>query len=131
VNEDGTAHPALDRAASRRLRADETQGTLDQHNSPLGAWTRMRPPDAGAPFWREEDGTCQSYGSLRCGLDPPMAGMLGAAHVEAIGRIAAAAIEASERGDRRETARLACAAARLCGEIRGLWPPTAVETPKR
>jgi hypothetical protein len=106
-------------------------GTLALHSPPLGGWTRVRPPDAGAPFWREEDGSRHSYGALRCGLDPPMAGMLRAAHVDAIGRIAAAALEASERGDRRETARLACAAARLCGEIRGLWPPTAVETPKR
>jgi hypothetical protein len=91
----------------------------------------VRPPDARVPFWRGEDGSRHSYGTLRCGLDPPMAGILGAAHVEAIRSIAAAALEASERGDRRETARLACAAARLCGEIRGLWPPTAVETPKR
>jgi hypothetical protein len=60
-----------------------------------------------------------------------MAAMLGAAHVEAIRRLAAAALEASERGDRRETARLACAAARLCGEIRGHWPPSAVNTPGR
>jgi hypothetical protein len=83
------------------------------------------------PFWREEDGSRHSYGALRCGLDRHTASTLRAAHLHAIGRIAAAALDASERGDRRETARLAGAAARLCGEIRGLWPPYAVETPKR
>jgi hypothetical protein len=90
----------------------------------------VRPPDADAPFWRERDGSRHSYGSLRCGLDPGEATALRAAHIAAICQIAAAALEASERGDRRETARLASAAARLCGEVRGLWVPTAVETPK-
>jgi hypothetical protein len=44
---------------------------------------------------------------------------------------AAAALAASDCGDRRETVRLACAAARLCGEISGLWPRSAVEIPRR
>jgi len=51
--------------------------------------------------------------------------------LEAIGRIARAGLAASERGDQGETARLAMAAGRLCQEIAGHWPPSAVEVPKR
>jgi hypothetical protein len=91
--------------------------------------TRVRPPDAGTPFWREEDGSRHSYAALGCGLDRATARALRAAHLGAIGRIAAAALGAPERCDRRETDRLACAAARHCGEIRGLWAPSAAETP--
>jgi hypothetical protein len=105
--------------------------TLDLHNRPLDGWTRVRPPDCAAQFWREGDGSHHSYGSLRWGLDPGETAALRDAHLAAIGRIAAAALEASERGERRETVRLASAAARLCGEIRGLWAPSAVEIPKR
>ncbi|MBD0282656.1 MAG: hypothetical protein ICV69_10750 [Thermoleophilaceae bacterium] len=97
----------------------------------LGRRTTVRPPDPFAPFWREEDGTRHSYGSLRCGLDDAMASELGQAHLEAIGQIARAALAAFERGDRRETARLAVAAGRLCEEIAGRWPPAAVAVPKR
>jgi hypothetical protein len=123
--------PVLSTAARPPVQDGPSAGTLDLLSLPLGAWTRVRPPDAGIPFWREGDGSRHSYGALRCGLDGHTASALRAAHLGAIGRIAAAALDASERGDRRETARLASAAARLCGEIRGLWPPSAVETPKR
>ncbi|MCA1698596.1 MAG: hypothetical protein LC790_06700 [Actinobacteria bacterium] len=51
--------------------------------------------------------------------------------LEAIGRIARAALAASERGDQGETARLAMAAGRLCQEIAGHCPPSAVEVPRR
>jgi hypothetical protein len=117
------------RTSSRSAERDGRRaGTLELHNQPLDGRTRVRPPDPAAPFWREQDGSRHSYGSLRCGLDPGEATALRDAHLAAIGQIAAVALEASERGDRRETVRLASAAARLCGEIRGLWPPSAVQT---
>jgi hypothetical protein len=120
------------RATTRTAEGDRRRaGTLELHNRPLGGRARVRPPDRAAPFWREGDGSRHSYGSLRCGLDPGEATALRDAHLAAIGQIAAAALEASERGDRRETVRLASAAARLCGEIRGLWAPSAVEIPMR
>jgi hypothetical protein len=108
----------------------EEPASLDLHSLVLGGWTRLHPPDTGTPFWREEDGTRHSYGSLRCGLDAGAAARLRDTHLSAIRSIAAAALEASASGDRGETARLARAAARLCGEIAGLWSPTAVEVPK-
>lgn len=98
---------------------------------PLGGWRRLRAPDVEAPFWREEDGTRQSYGVLRCDLDPAGASDLRVAHLEAINRIAGAALIASESNDRREARRLTAAASRLCGEIVGRWSPSAVEVPKR
>jgi hypothetical protein len=98
---------------------------------PGGVATPVLPPDPDAPFWREADETRHSYCSLRSRLDPQRAAELGEAHLDAIGSIAAAAIAAFERGDRHETARLATAAARLCGEIRGLWPASAVEVRRR
>jgi hypothetical protein len=107
------------------------EGTLDLPSPMLGGWMRLRTPDVGAPFWREEDGTRHSYGSLRCGLDLAKAKALHVAHLEAIDGIATAAVLASERGDRREARRLAAAASRLCGEIVGRWTPSAVEVPKR
>jgi hypothetical protein len=85
-------------------------------------------PDPEVPHWRGADGSRLSFSSLRCGLDPAGWGELREAHLAAIRRIAAAALAAAERRDGGETARLATAAARLCGEIRGLWPPSAVET---
>lgn len=104
---------------------------LDLPTDLLGGWVRVRAPDPAAPFWRGEDGTRHSYQTLRVGLRPGPVRRLREAHLAAIEAIAAAALSAAERGDRRETRRLASAAARLCGEIAGLWPPTAVEVPKR
>jgi hypothetical protein len=97
----------------------------------LGGLRYAIAPDPQVPHWREADGTRQSYQTLRCGLEPGSARALGEAHVAAIQAIAAAALAAAEGGDRRETRRLAAAARRLCGEIAGLWPPTALEVPKR
>jgi hypothetical protein len=85
------------------------------------------PPDPDTPYWREAGGARHSYRSLLSLLDPRLAGAVREAHLAAIHRIASAALSAAERGERRETARLATAAARLCGEIRGLWPASAVE----
>jgi hypothetical protein len=93
----------------------------------LPAGWRLMAPDPEVPHWREADGTRHSYGSLRSGLEPRLVVELADAHVAAIGRIAAAALAAEGRGDHVQTARLAAAAARLCGEIRGLWPASAVE----
>jgi hypothetical protein len=92
---------------------------------------RLTAPDPDVPHWREADGTRHSYGALRSGLEPRLADALADAHLHAIGQIAAAAIAACERGDHSGTARYAAAAARLCGEIRGLWPASAVEIPER
>ena len=90
-----------------------------------------RAPEPGAPFWRGADGKRQGYCSLRCGLDADGAIALREAHLDAICLIAAAALAAREGGDQRETARLAMAAGRLCEEIAGHWPPSAVEIPQR
>jgi hypothetical protein len=121
MNENGDApEPELPHAGPGRSAAAGETPTAGGQIYPLA-------PDAAAPYWRESDGTRSSYGSLRSGLDRRLAAEVGEAHLAAIGEIAAAALAASERGDRRETARLA-AAARLCGEIRGLWPPSAVQT---
>jgi hypothetical protein len=74
-------------------------------SAPLGL-SALRAPDPAKPYWREPDGTRHSYRSLRCRLEPGLAAELRDAHLNAIERIAAA---------------------RLCGEIRGLWPASAVE----
>jgi hypothetical protein len=108
----------------------ELPEALDLQSLVLGGWTRLNAPNADTPFWREDDGTRHSYGSLRCGLDDEAARRLRDAHLSAIRWIAAAALEASATGDRRDAARLARAAARLCGEIAGLWSPSAVEVPR-
>ena len=97
----------------------------------LGGVRRAIAPDLAAPYWRDSDGTRHSYQTLRLGLGPGPASDLRRAHAAAIHAIAAAALAAGERGDRRATKRHAAAAARLCGEIAGLWPPTAVEVPER
>ena len=97
----------------------------------IGERVRVLVPEPAAPFWRCQDGARHSLGSLRCGVDPDAADTLAEAHVEAIRRIARAALAASQRGDRGETARLAMAAARLCQEIAGHWPPSAVEVQRR
>jgi hypothetical protein len=96
----------------------------------LGASRQALPPDPQVPHWREPDGARQSYQTLRCGLEPGAARELGQAHIGAIEAIASAALAAAERGERREARRLAAAAGRLCGEIAGRWPPTAVEIPR-
>jgi hypothetical protein len=93
----------------------------------LSAGRQLIAPDPEVPHWREADGTRHSYGSLHSGLEPRLAAELADAHLHAIGRIAAAALAADGRGDHAQTARLAAAAARLCDEIRGLWPASAVE----
>jgi hypothetical protein len=100
-------------------------------SGPHNALSGLRAPDPAAPYWREADGTRHSYGSLRCMFDERVAAELGEPHLAAIRAVAAAALAASERGNRRETARLATAAARLCGEIRGLWPASAVEVRRK
>jgi hypothetical protein len=83
-------------------------------------------PDPEVPWWREPDGTRHSFGTLCCGLAPGPAERLREAHQRAIADLVAPALAAAERGDRREAARLATAAGRLCGEIAGRWPPHAV-----
>ena len=74
----------------------------------LAARAALLAPDPDVPHWRAADGTRLSYSSLRCELDPADWDELREAHPAAIRRIAAAA--------------------RLCGEIRGLWPACALET---
>jgi hypothetical protein len=107
---------------------------IPQHEPPgvaLGGSRHAIAPDPAVPQWREADGTRHSYLTLRCRLEPGLARELRPAHAAAIQAIAATALAAAEGGDRRETRRLAAAARRLCGEIAGLWPPTALEVPKR
>jgi hypothetical protein len=94
--------------------------------APVAAVRGLLAPDPEAPYWRDVDGSRHSYGSLRSVLGPRLAAEVADAHLAAIGRIAAAALAADRRGDHAQTARLAAAAARLCGEIRGLWPASAV-----
>jgi hypothetical protein len=96
---------------------------LRPNSQPPDGSIQAHPPEPATPFWRAVDGSRQSY--------PEAASALREAHLAAIGQIAAAALQASERSDHGETIRLASAAARLCGEIRGLWTPSAVEIPKR
>ncbi len=127
----GIASPALERRAGRRGQLSERAGVLDLQSDLLGGWVRVTAPDPATPFWREQDVTRHSYGSLRCGLERGSAIALREAQLEAIGRIARAALAASDRDDQGETARLAMAAGRLCQEIAGHWPPSAVEVPRR
>ena len=121
--------PAPGPGAARPVEDAEPWRSLELHGveEEIGA----RAPEPTAPFWRGEDGQRHSYCSLRCGLDADRARALREAHLDAICRIAAAALVARDQGDQRETARLAMAAARLCEEIAGHWPPSAVEVPKR
>lgn len=103
------------------------QGRSGAPPATLWAERPLIAPAPEAPHWREADRTRLSCGSLRSGLEPRLAAELAEAHALSIRRIARAALAAKERGDHAEAARLASAAARLCGEIRGLWPPSAVE----
>ena len=135
--------PPLDRfprSAAKGGGAEQSSGpAAGRHDS--GATRVVRPglalgdgrhaiaPDPQIPHWRGRDGARESYQTLRCGLEPWAARELGQAHIGAIEAIAAAALAAAERGERREARRLAAAAGRLCGEIAGRWPPTAVEIP--
>jgi hypothetical protein len=117
-----------------RVPAPGRNGSRDGGYGPprlaLGGLRQVIVPDPRVPHWRDADGTRHSYQTLRCGLESGPADGLRQAHAAAIHAIAAAALAAAERGDHRETRRLAAAAGRLCGEIAGLWPPTAVEIPK-
>jgi hypothetical protein len=130
---------AVARADPPARRAQEPGAVSDgiapaRSTAPLaaqGAGRRLIAPDPDVPHWREADGARHSYGSLRSGLEPRHAADLADAQLRAIARIVAAALAADERGDHAETARLAAAAGRLCGEIRGLWPAGAVEVPRR
>jgi hypothetical protein len=121
--------------ASRELpgpaRPRRAASALELSRPVAGGRMPVLPPEPDVPYWREANRTRHSYPALRSGLDREPAAELREAHLAAIHRIATAALSAAERGDRWETARLATAAARLCGEIRGLWPPSAVETRKR
>jgi hypothetical protein len=103
----------------------DLSGLRNDGSAPLCA------PDLERPFWRAADGTRHSYRTLRCRIETAAVGELGEAHLTAIHTIAAAALAAGQRGDGRETRRLAVAAGRLCAEIAGFWIPTAVEIPKR
>jgi hypothetical protein len=106
------------------------------HGGPHGRAGRARPgagrraaADRARPWCpplARANGARHSYGSLGAGLEPRLAAELADAHLRAIRRIAAA-LAAHQRGDHAETARHAAAAARLCGEIGGLWPAGAVE----
>ncbi len=127
----GMANAAGEQVSDGVRQAGERPAVLDMRSELLGGWVRVKAPDPAAPFWAEQDGTRHSYGSLRCGLDGDSGSELGSVHLEAIGQIARAAIEAAEHGDQGETARLAMAAGRLCQEIAGHWPPSAVEIPRR
>jgi hypothetical protein len=94
----------------------------------LAAERRLIAPDPEIPRWRAGDGTRHSYGRFarRSGRGsrrswPTCTGS----------RESSRSLGAHERGDHAETARVAAVAARLYGEIRGLWPPSAVEIPRR
>jgi hypothetical protein len=111
MSDDRTGPPVINRAARRRPRPEGRQGVLDLRSDLLGGWVRVKVPEPDGPFWRAEDGTRHSYGSLRCGLDAERARELRNAH--------------------RETTRLAVAAGRLYEEIAGRWTPAAVEVTRR
>ena len=88
-------------------------------------------PDPTMPYWHGWDGARHSLAELRCGLNPSAAAEVEQRHLAAINRVAAAAIEAMRGGEPAEGRRLSCAAGRLCQEIAGLWPSSAVEVKRR
>ena len=76
-------------------------------------------PDERAPFWRRPDGTRLTYDDARLAAGPEREADVARVHADAICALVAAAATTADA----DTARaLASAAARLCGEVIGLWP---------
>ena len=103
--------------------------TISIRSAVLPVWTEIEAPTPDQPFWHEADGTRHSFASLSAGLDEPLAAELRDMHIQALANLAAKALHARGEGDHHSVHRLSHAAGRLCQEIAGLWPPSAVTTP--
>jgi len=80
-------------------------------------------PDEDHPYWRSPDGQRLTFLQVVAGQPPAVASSLATQHAQAVRALVRTA--AHERlGGRHMCARkLASAAARLCEEACGLWPP--------
>lgn len=75
------------------------------------------------PHWRDPQGRRATVQAALAGRTPEEQAAIVRAHAEAVGAIIHAAGEARLReGGRMEARSLATQAARLCGELAGLWP---------
>jgi hypothetical protein len=94
--------------------------------SPLfSAWTRFEEPTVEISSWHEPDGTPHTVSELTAGLAGEKVEQIERSHAEAVRLLLLAAGAARRRGHHREARWLVTAAARLCGEMDGLWPISA------
>jgi hypothetical protein len=86
-----------------------------------GSWNRVYAPTRQRPFWREQDGTRLAYSTVIAHAGARRAEVRDL-HADAIVDLVSRAQAVDEQGDRPAARRLAAAAARLAGEVVGLWP---------
>ncbi|MBA2644349.1 MAG: hypothetical protein H0U80_02770 [Solirubrobacterales bacterium] len=104
--------------------------TLSIRSAAFPVWTGIYAPTAERPFWHEADSTRHSFASLSVGLDDDLAAELRDMHTRAVATLVGEALKARGDGDHVTVHRLSHASGRLCQEIAGLWPPSAVAIPK-
>ena len=104
--------------------------SISIRSAPFPVWTEIEAPTAEQPYWHEADGTRHSFGSLSVGLEEDLAAELRDMHTTAVATLVGEALKARGDGDHLTVHRLSHAAGRLCQEIAGLWPPSAVAIPK-
>ena len=86
----------------------------------LYGWIAELAPTPGQPHWRTSTGERSTYAEVRHSVARELVGDVDRAHLDAIGRLARAALEARGQDDKLAR-RYAHAAARLCEELGGLW----------
>jgi hypothetical protein len=97
--------------------------SISVRNSHFGMWTQLEPPSIEQPFWHElDDGSRHHLHAVLVGMEPQQTAEIHRLHACAIAAIAAEACSAWQQRETRRARALASAAARLAGEIVGLWP---------
>ena len=96
----------------------DTESLFDDRE--LYGWIAELAPTLEEPYWRASSGERSTYAEVRCSVAHELVADVDRAHLDAIGRLARAALEA-RGGDNALARRYAHTAARLCEEIGGLW----------
>jgi hypothetical protein len=111
---------------TQRRAAGAPHSTTESHAKVVdihrgGCWNRVYAPTRRWPFWREQDGTRLAYPTVIAHAGARRAEVR-ELHADAIVDLVSRAQAVDEQGDRPAARRLAAAAARLAGEVVGLWP---------
>lgn len=80
-----------------------------------------RAPTPGEPWWEDTAGARSTFAVETAAASADRRAAIEAAHLQAIGAVARAALEARRTGDDALARRHAHGAARLCEELAGLW----------